>query len=317
MDSFLTYLDTSENNFHSDHLLTVFNIQRYSIHDGDGVRTNIFFKGCPLKCIWCNNPESIDPFPSIMFDERLCRRFGDCIKAAKGLIIEKNNRLSIDRENINDFSSLRDICPSNALTVAGKKMSTKEIIDEISKDFPFYTMSDGGVTLSGGEPFSQDPDLKELIFELKSRGIHVSVETSLHVPWEIIESYEDLIDVFLADLKHLDSEKFAKYTGGNASLVINNFKNLDEKGKVIVVRIPVIPQFNFSFPELSAIIDFASGLKNAAEINFIPYNSLAREKYAALGKEYIFGIIRNVEKTELSQYVEYAEKKGLTAKILN
>jgi pyruvate formate lyase activating enzyme len=298
-------------------VLTVFNIQRYSIHDGNGIRTNIFFKGCPLQCAWCNNPESIDPFPSVMFDERTCHAFGDCIKAGNGHITLKDKRLLIDRQNITDFSALRNVCPSKALIVTGQEMSVNRIISEIEKDIPFYQMSGGGVTITGGEPFSQDPDLRELIIEVKARGIHVSVETSLHVPWETIEKYLDLIDVFLTDLKHIDEVKFAKFTGGSAALVLGNFRNLDEKGKTYIVRVPVIPQFNFSEPELFAIIDFTAGLKNAHEINFIPFHSLAREKYLMLGKEYIFENHRNIEKTELTSYVEYAEKKGLSAKIMN
>lgn len=242
--------------------------------------------------------------------------FGDCIRASCGHIVSDGNMLKIEREKIIDFESLRNICPSKALIVAGETKSVSQIICEIEKDIPFYETSGGGVTLSGGEPFSQGPDLKELLIELKKRGIHVSVETSLHVPWETIENYLGLIDVFLADLKHTDNEKFARYTGGNAALVMNNFRKLDKTGRSFLVRIPVIPYFNFSEPELCTIIDFAAGLKNAHEINFIPFHSLAREKYAMLGKEYIFENHRNIEKAELVPYVEYAEKKGMTAKII-
>lgn len=297
-------------------MLTVFNIQRFSIHDGNGVRTNIFLKGCPLQCAWCNNPESIDPLPSIMFDERTCHAFGDCIKAGGGHITLKDGSLFIDRENIKDYSALRNICPSKALIVTGQEMSVTQIMGEIEKDIPFYQMSGGGVTLSGGEPFSHDPDIEELFIEMKAKGIHVSVETSLHIPWETIEKYLDYVDVFLTDLKHIDKEKFAKYTGGDAALVMTNFRNLDEKGKTFIVRVPVIPRFNFSESELFAIIDFAAGLKNAHEINFIPFHSLASEKYAMLGKEYIFENQKNIEKPELNPYVEYAEKKGLSARIM-
>jgi len=298
-------------------MLTVFNIQRYSIHDGNGVRTNIFFKGCSLHCVWCNNPESLDPSPSIMFDERLCQKFGDCIKAGNGNIILENGKMVINRDLITDATIYSKICPSKALIVAGREQSVTEILQEIEKDIPFYRMSEGGVTLTGGEPLSQGAELKDLILELKKRGIHVSVETSLHLPWEVIENYIEVIDVFLADLKHTDTDKFTKFTGGDVTLVMNNFKKLDESGKKFIVRVPVIPGFNFSSTEMFAIIDFASGLKNASEIDFIPYHALAMEKYIMLGKEYIFGNHRNIGKAELNQFTEYAEQKGLVARILN
>ncbi len=298
-------------------MLNVFNIQRYSIHDGEGIRTNIFFKGCPLNCVWCNNPEGIDPSPSLMFDERLCHQFGDCMKFGDNAIMVENGGLIINRESIRDASIYKNICPSKALIVAGEKKSVSQILTEIEKDIPFYRNGEGGVTLTGGEPFLQDPELKDLILELKKRNIHIAVETSLHVPWETIENYIGLTDVFLADLKHTDVQKFTKFTGGNAALVMNNFQNLDKSGSKFVVRVPVVPGFNFSTSELYSIIEFASGLKNAYEIDFIPYHSLAKEKYQMLGKNYAFGNHRNINKSELIPFAEYAEHKGLNAKILN
>jgi pyruvate formate lyase activating enzyme len=298
-------------------MLTVFNIQRYSIHDGTGVRTNVFFKGCPLRCLWCNNPEGLESAPSLMFDERSCLQFGDCINAGSGQIFFENGKLVINRDLIPDINVYRNICPANALIVAGQEKSVSQILQEIEKDIPFYNTSDGGVTLTGGEPVSQGAELKELITELKMRGIHVSVETSLHLPWEVFENYIDLIDVFLADLKHVDAEKFTRFTGGDAYLVLNNFKKMDETGRKFIVRVPVIPGFNYSSVELFAIIDFAAGLNNAVEINFIPYHALAKEKYLMLGKDYVFGSQNNIEKSELQPFVEYAEQKGLVAKIMN
>lgn len=297
-------------------MLTVFNIQKFSIHDGNGVRTNIFFKGCPLHCSWCNNPESIDPFPSIMFDERICHQFGDCV-TGNGEIIIENNRLVINRESITNPASYNNICASKALFVSGQIKTVQELILEIEKDVPFYNTSDGGVTFTGGEPLAQGPELKDLMIILEKRGINISVETSLHLPWELIEPYVSLVDTFLADLKHVNNEKFSKFTGGNADLVLDNFRKLDQSGRKYVVRVPVIPGFNFTTEELTAIIDFAAQLKNAAEINFIPFHTLAKEKYQMLGRDYPFGNIRNIEKSELVSFVQYAEQKGLIAKILN
>lgn len=298
-------------------MLTVFNIQRFSIHDGSGVRTNIFFKGCPLHCSWCNNPESIDPAPSIMFDERICHRFGECLKAADDEITLENDRLVIKRDIISDPGIYDNVCPSKALIVSGQEKSVEQILLEIEKDIPFYNMSGGGVTLTGGEPLSQGPEMKELIIQLRKRAIHVAAETSLHLPWEIIKNYVSLIDLFLADLKHIESDKFSSFTGGDATLVLENFKKLDRTGVKFIVRVPVIPGFNFSSGELNAIIDFVAGLKNATEIDFIPFHTLAKEKYLMLGKEYLFGNERNIEKSELKPFTDYAEKKGLISKILN
>lgn len=298
-------------------LLTVFNIQRFSIHDGNGVRTNIFFKGCPLHCAWCNNPESIDPVPSIMFDERICHQFGECLKPTDGGIILENNKLVINHSLIKDPTIYSGICPSKAMIVSGQGMTISEIISEIEKDIPFYDTSGGGVTLTGGEPLSQGPEIISLIEQIRKMGIHVSVETSLHLPWPVIESFDNLIDLYLADIKHIDNDKFARYTGGNADLVKENFKKLDEAGRKFIVRLPVIPEFNFSYEELTSMIDFAAGLKNALEINFIPFHTLAKEKYLMLGKDYTFGNHRNIEKSDLKPYSDYAEKKGLISKILN
>lgn len=298
-------------------MLAVFNIQRYSIHDGNGVRTNIFFKGCPLRCLWCNNPESLESSPSIMYNERLCHHFGDCTKIIPGQIILENNTLAINRELISDPGIYNDVCPSRALIVLGKKYNVKEILQEIEKDIPFFHMSEGGVTLTGGEPFFQGPELTDLIIELNLRQIHVSAETSLHLPWEVIENYINIVDLFLADLKHVDNDKFATMTGGDITLVINNFKKLDKTGRKFIVRIPVIPGFNSSDRELKTLIDFAAGLKNAVEINLIPFHSLAEEKYTMLGLDYKYGMHPDIKKTELLPYIDYAETRGKTIKILN
>jgi pyruvate formate lyase activating enzyme len=298
-------------------MLTIFNIQRFSIQDGNGIRTNIFFKGCPLHCMWCNNPESIDPFPSLMFEERSCQRFGDCITSSNGTIYESEGRLVIERGKIHHADSLKDVCPSGALSVAGHDMSIDEIVAEVEKDIPFFERSGGGVTISGGEPLAQGEELGLLLARLKQKGIHISAETSLHIPWNKISCYSSLIDIFLADLKHTDARKFLDFTGGDLDLVLSNFRNLDREGMEYIVRIPVVPGFNHTEPEIFAMIDFVAALKYGREINFIPYHSLAVEKYHMLGKDYTYSGYRNVSKPELKAYVSYAEQKGVAAEILN
>jgi len=188
-----------------------------------------------------------------------------------GHISAKNGTLAIDREKITDLTSLRNICPSQSFD---RYRTRDEYQSDNRWNWERYSvLSDERrrCDLSGGEPFSQDPALKELITELKARGLNISVETSLHVPWETIEDYLDMIDVFLADLKHLDEEKFTKYTGGNATLVMNNFRKLDEHGKTFIVRVLLFPGSIFLSRKLFAIIDFAAGLINAHEIDLFRF----------------------------------------------
>lgn len=243
--------------------------------------------------------------------------FGECINKGAGLIYTKNGSLIIEREKIKDPAAFTDICPSRAITIAGSEKSVDEILSEIEKDVPFYNISGGGVTITGGEPFAQGPDLSVLLARIKKKGINIAAETSLHLPWEKIEPYLDLVDVFLPDLKHINPDKFLKFTGGDAMLVMDNIARLEATGKEFVIRIPVIPGFNFSYDELTSIIDFISRLKSKPEINFIPFHSLAREKYYMLGKHYLFEKVEPVKKEELVIYTKYAESKGLKTKILN
>jgi len=292
----------------------IFNIQRFSTHDGEGIRTMIFFKGCPLSCLWCCNPESQSFTPDIMYKPGLCKRFGDCLNAGDNGISLSADGIQIDRTLIQNPESLRDLCASKALIISGEDISTDQILLQIEKDLPFYSGSGGGVTLSGGEPLSQGLELDNLLHELKERKIDVAIETSLHVNWERIENVIDLTSTFLVDLKHTDSEKFRQFTGGEAELVLENLKRLAECHCKVIVRVPVIPGFNHSVSEMKEIIDFTKLLKTVSEIHFLPYHTLGTEKYKMLGMEYKMNGSLNVRTEELSVYVDYANSIGLNAK---
>jgi pyruvate formate lyase activating enzyme len=178
----------------------IYNIQRFSTHDGEGIRTMVFYKGCPLRCKWCSNPESQDFEYSVMYDRRMCSNFGDCLKTGSSGITVADKGIVIDRSRIEDPEKLRNVCASGALKIIGEKKSTDKILQEITRDMPFFSRSKGGVTLSGGEPLSEGPELTELMTELKKRNIDVAVETSLHVPWENIERTIGLVNTYLVDL---------------------------------------------------------------------------------------------------------------------
>jgi pyruvate formate lyase activating enzyme len=292
----------------------ILNIQRFSTHDGNGIRTVVFYKGCPLRCWWCSNPESQSFGYNILYDEKFCKKFGDCVLAEKEAISETRDGIQINRKLIQHPENLKNVCLTKALTVAGEHKTVDEILTEIEKDQLFFR-EDGGVTLSGGEPLSQGDELDELLQKLKAKKIRVNVETTLHVKWEKVEQCLNLVDTFLVDLKHTNKEKFKKYTGGDVALVMQNFIKLDNSGAVYIVRIPVIPGFNHSEKEMTEMIDFLLSLKNAREIHFLPYHTFGAEKYKMLDIPYLMENTKKVEEFELIPYIQYAESKGFRTKI--
>jgi pyruvate formate lyase activating enzyme len=293
----------------------IINIQRYSTHDGQGIRTIIFYKGCPLRCMWCSNPESQSYSYGLMYNRRLCKSFGECLKTGNNAVRSGEKGIEIDFTCISDAKIFRDICPSRAITVSGEEKSIDDILIEIEKDLPFYRRSDGGVTLSGGEPLSQGPELVELLRELKKREINVSIETSLYVPWEMIERCICYTGTILSDLKHTDAEKFRRYTEGDVTLVLNNLVKLSTLHNNVIIRVPVVPGFNHTMAEMKDIIDFTVSLKRIREIHFLPYHTLGNEKYKMLGMQYYLDKTKKVDERELTDYIKYAESAGLKAKI--
>lgn len=274
----------------------------------------IFYKGCPLKCQWCCNPESQTFGSSLMYDPGLCKNFRDCLKPGNNAITPDRKGINIDRSAVLQIDKFRDICASRALTVSGEEKNVYTLLLEIDKDSPFYNRSDGGVTLSGGEPLSQGDELVRLLLELKLRTIDVAIETSLHVEWEIIERCLDITGTFLADLKHTDTEKFNRFTGGDARLVMNNLERLAKCHDKVIIRVPVIPDFNHTEQEMKKIIDFSASLKKVHEIHFLPFHNLGIKKYNMLGMEYNYSGRKQVDIEELTNYENYAESLGLITK---
>jgi pyruvate formate lyase activating enzyme len=228
-------------------------------------------------------------------------------------ITVNNPGIRIDRLTLHHPEKFRNICLTKALTVSGEEKNIAELLFEIEKDLPFYRR-DGGVTLSGGEPLSQGPELLLLLQELKTRNIDVAVETSLHVSWKSVERCIGLVSTFLVDLKHTDQAKFKTYTQGDAELVMKNTRMLAEQNATIIIRVPVIPGFNHSMYEMKQIIDYAASLDHVSEIHFLPFHTLGVEKYNMLGMKYLFGSDRQVHVSELQDYITYAQSKGLQTK---
>lgn len=294
----------------------IFNIQRYSTHDGPGIRTVVFLKGCSLGCRWCQNPESRARSEDLLYDSRLCLPGCElCQQAAPAVITRTLDDLIIDRQNVNDshIAALRDCCPTTALTVCGEEKSVEEIMATVLRDKPFYDRSGGGITLSGGEPF-MNPTLAQALFEASHQaGIHTAVETCLHVPWKYIEPSLPFVDLFLADLKHVDEAVFQQWTDGSARRVLDNLQRLAQAGKKMIIRVPLIQGFNASEADIAAITDFAADRLQVSEIHYLPYHTLGMNKYQLLSQPYT-APDKPLDAPELLAFAQdYAQSKGLTA----
>ncbi|MBC9925194.1 glycyl-radical enzyme activating protein [Klebsiella quasipneumoniae] len=294
----------------------IFNIQRYSTHDGPGIRTVVFLKGCSLGCRWCQNPESRARSEDLLYDPRLCLAGCElCQQAAPAVITRTLEGLIIHRQYVNDshIAALRDCCPTTALTVCGEEKSVEEIMATVLRDKPFYDRSGGGITLSGGEPF-MNPALAQALLEASHQaGIHTAVETCLHVPWKYIEPALPFIDLFLADLKHVDEAVFRQWTDGSARRVLDNLQRLAQAGKNIIIRVPLIQGFNASEADITAITDFAADRLRVSEIHFLPYHTLGMNKYQLLSQPYT-APDKPLDAPELLAFAQdYARSKGLTA----
>ncbi|CAI0822243.1 glycyl-radical enzyme activating protein [Serratia quinivorans] len=294
----------------------IFNLQRYSTHDGPGIRSVVFLKGCSLGCRWCQNPESRARKADLLFDPRLC--LGGCtlcIEEDTQAVRRIDDNLVIQRDLLNheDYAALAARCPTGALSLCGSAINIDAIMAEVLRDRPFYLRTGGGLTLSGGEPFMQPIVAAELLRRSREAGIHTAVESCLHTPWSYIAPSLPWLDLMLADLKHVDERRFKQWTGGSAKRVMDNFRRLAERGTQTVVRVPLIPEFNADRHSVRAIVDFAADETGAKEIHFLPYHTLGINKYHLLGEPY-HAARTPLDAPDLLAYAEqYANTKGLTA----
>ncbi len=269
----------------------VFNVQRYSVHDGPGIRTLVFIKGCPLRCLWCSNPEGQLPRPEIMYFENLCSRCGACVRACPwGASVLRDGRVVVLRDLCKGCGTCVRVCPNNARRLVGGYVTVDEVLDEVIKDMKFYVRSGGGLTIGGGEPLTQPEFVKELLRRAREGYyIHTAIETSLYAPAEVVREVFQYVDYALVDLKHTDPVKHRVLTGVSNELILNNIRLVvDEMGerKDIIIRIPVIPGVNDDEGNLNGVAEFIKSLRKEVPVELLPYHELGRSKYSALGMEY-------------------------------
>lgn len=269
---------------------TVFDIQRFSVHDGPGIRTTVFLKGCPLRCKWCHNPEGLSmPLQLQFFKEKCigCRRCGDRTQ------LEAAAR-----------------CPSKALVVCGSTVSEKDVLKEILKDRIFYGNT-GGVTFSGGECLLQADFVASVLSLSKAEGIHTAIDTCGYVPWASIEKTLDLCDLYLYDVKCVTPSTHQAFTGVDNSLILENLKKLSAAGKDLWIRTPVIPGFNDTAAEMTKIADLLSPLSGIRQITLMPYHTLGASKYETLGLTYPYDTSLQVTETALASFKRIFESRNI------
>jgi pyruvate formate lyase activating enzyme len=262
----------------------VFNIQRYSIHDGPGIRTTVFLKGCPLTCLWCQNPESQAREPEIMINRNLCTACGRCVSECEN---GANSLLKgcsvIDRMKCLCCGHCVEICPNEARKLSGTEMTVSEVVKEVMKDQKFYENSGGGVTLSGGEATFQPEFALAILRECKKLGLHTVIETCGYTSWEVLERFLECTDLVLFDIKHVDDDAHKEGTGISNEKILENVAKM-AKAKAMRVRVPLIPGFNDSEQDVQQIAAFAATLPNEVEVDLLAYNPLGEGKYESLGK---------------------------------
>lgn len=285
---------------------TVFDIMKYAIHDGPGIRTVVFLKGCPLRCWWCHNPESQAPGPELMLNPDRCISCGECLTVCP---------TGTDPTLCTDCLRCVDVCHAGARTTAGRTMTVAQVITEIMKDAIFYEESGGGVTFSGGEPLMQPDFLCSLLEQCKARDLHTAIETSGFGRQEDLLRSAAKTDLFLYDLKLMDDDLHRKYTGASNRTILANLQALAAVHANIIVRIPVIPGINDSAENISATAAFAASLGGVREIHLLPYHTAGSHKYTRLGQRYLLPEIQPPTADTMSQLADCAKASGVPVKI--
>jgi pyruvate formate lyase activating enzyme len=290
----------------------VTHIQRYSIHDGPGIRTVVFLKGCPLNCLWCCNPETQSFQPELEFIKNLCQHCGQCVRIcpenAINVDLYCSESMKIEHQKCPVCGKCALVCPSGALKIIGEEMESEAILTVIKKDGAFYRRSGGGITLSGGEPLSQPDFAAQLLRSCHDLNIDTAIETCGLVGQNVIEQILPFTDLFLFDIKNLEPLVHQRLTGFSNELILSNLRWLRKKNAHVIMRLPLIPGLNMDNENLQSISRLVNEL-GIEEVNLMPFHQMGKDKYSHLGKDYQLAeqIDLRLDEKEMKNLVDYRD----------
>jgi pyruvate formate lyase activating enzyme len=290
---------------------TIFDIKRYAINDGPGIRTAVFFKGCPLECWWCHNPEGQLYQPQLMIRENRCKSSGTCVEVCPQGAINWDHKPSVDWGKCDNCGKCAELCNAGGLEMVGRQVSADVLMAEIERDVPFYDQSQGGVTFTGGEPMTQTEFLQEVLFACREMHIHTAVDTSGFTNWNNLHSIAALVDLFLYDLKLMDNTRHIKFTSVSNKLIIANLLKLAETGAHIIVRIPLIPGINDDVENIESCAMTLAKLPGLDGAEVMPYHSIGTAKYEALGMKYKIGNLRPPAEEQIERVEAMLSNQGI------
>lgn len=302
----------------SEETAVVFNIQRYSVHDGSGIRTLVFIKGCPLKCRWCANPESQKASPQLSYLNDKCAGDDDCRRRpcihacpTGAVTVAGEERVVIDRGKCDDCGECAKACLWDALKIIGEEITVKEVIKKVERDRIFFEQSGGGLTLGGGEPLTVPEFARELFKRCKALGINTALETCGYAPWENFEKVMPYLDLVYYDIKHLDAEQHKNFTGVSNTLILENAKRiLGMKEPSTIVRVPLIPEFNADEKQITSISRFVRQA-GGTMMELLPYHRYGKSKYRQLGRQYFLDDLDLIEEEQALRLRNIVSDMGL------
>ena len=290
---------------------TISLIQKFSVQDGPGIRTTVFMKGCPLKCYWCQNPETWSPEPELMTRSVKCKNLKKCIEVCpeNAIYLNPDGSKTLDRQVCNLCFKCTQACPTGALVKVGEEMTVEQIMKEVSSDENFFYRSGGGVTVSGGEPLMQGAFVLELLKKCKEAGFHTALDTCGHGKWSVFEKMLPFVDLILYDIKHLDPDRHKEGTGVDNILILSNLRRIP-KSKRIWLRLPLIPGFNDTKENLTQLAALAKEI-NAEKISVLPFHKYAEGKYDGLGRTYPASLTKIHDKAEIDEIMTFFQKADI------